>query len=191
MHDRPPSHPKRIERRVLAGHTPTRLPALCCLCRCPWSIVALFGTMGPENKNERSRGSTALYAAITSEPLPRKKHPSNTRDRHVPATLFPFSLRSCVCRDFPKPAPTRPIISTRLPPCQEQMAPNKPPPLEQYKRGPRRSGAGPEIIRNHSPLAQGYVAAQPPRATGRSDCSPSLILLAGLTQPQRSRLRRI
>ena len=92
VYDRPPSHPRRIERRAPVGHTPTRLPALWCLCRCRWSIVALFGTMGPEYKNERSRGKSDLSAAITSNRCQGKStHPTHGITV-PPATPFPFSL---------------------------------------------------------------------------------------------------
>ena len=85
----------------------------------------------------------------------------------------------------------RPHNITQPPRRQGQMAPNKPPPLEQCKRGPHRCGAGPEIVQNHSLIAQGCVASQPARAARQPNCSSSSILLTGLTRPQRSRLRRI
>jgi len=92
VHDRPPSHERRIERRALVGHTPTRLPALCRVCRGRWSIVALFGTMGPEYKNERSRGKSDLSVAITSNRCQGKSTHLTQGLTVPPAIPFPSSL---------------------------------------------------------------------------------------------------
>ena len=89
VHNRPPSHPGRIERRAPVGKTPTRASAFCCVCRCRWSIVALFGTMGPENKNERSRGRSNLFA-VSPPTLAKEKAPIQHRGSPCSGDPFPI-----------------------------------------------------------------------------------------------------
>ena len=107
VHDRPPSHQKRIDSRALVGHPPTCFPALSCVCRCRWSIVALFGTMGPENKNERLRGRSNLSAA-SPPTLAQKETPIQNTESPCPSDPFPIRYSYLLRRGIPGRLPKDP-----------------------------------------------------------------------------------
>jgi len=190
VHDRPPSHQKRIARRRFVGHMPTCLPALSCVCRSRWSIMALFGTMGPENKNERSRGISNLSAASpptlakekapiqhTGSPCPGD-HPSHSHS--LPSAPRYFS--DVYSKPYNIAQPSR---------CQGQIDPKRPPRWSNVRGAHTDLAWAPRSSRTTVSSLTALWPPKPARATRQPDCSSSPILLAGLTQPGRSRLRKI
>ena len=90
VRDGPPRHPVRFEHGVCVAHTPSRSPALCCLRRCRWSIVASFDTTDAENKSECIRGRSNLSAA-SPPTLAEKRTPIPKPGSPCPGDPFPIS----------------------------------------------------------------------------------------------------
>ena len=173
-----------------AGHLlATRQPA----CR-PYAVFAavdgplwLFSAQWARKIRTNAHGEDLICLPYHLQPLPKKKHPSNTGAHPAPATPFPFSLLT-FCAAIFSDVYLKPYNITWPPPCQAQI----PPPLGRCERGPHRCGMGPEIIHCRRLALQSRATA--PNRLGRQSSQKGVpqqsFFLILLHRARRTHLRR-